>query len=59
MICDPFEAAIDEIMESAAGDARLALRAVVVEYLRLESELRHLYETLEHGKRSDTKTFLH
>jgi hypothetical protein len=47
---DPFDAAIDEILACAGGDVRRALRAVLVENIKLESELRQLYAVSEHGK---------
>jgi hypothetical protein len=56
---DPFDAAIDEILASADGDIRRALRAVLVENIELESELRNLYAASEHGARVDTKRSLH
>ena len=56
---DPFDAAIDEILASADGDIRRALRAVLVENIELESELRNLYAASEHGKRADAKRSLH
>ena len=52
---DPFESAIDEILASADGDVRRALRAVLVENIALESELRSLYAASEHGRLTDTK----
>jgi len=36
---DAFEMAIDEILRSADGDARRALRAVLLENFRLQVEL--------------------
>lgn len=59
MKSDPFESAIDEILASADGDVRRALRAVLVENIELESELRSLYAASEHGKTTDTKKSLH
>jgi hypothetical protein len=56
---DPFDAAIDEILASADGDIRRALRAVLVENIELESELRNLYAASEHGTRADPKRSLH
>jgi hypothetical protein len=56
---DPFDAAIDQILASADGDIRRALRAVLVENIELESELRNLYAASEHGARADTKSSLH
>jgi len=54
-----FDAAIDEILATAAGDVRRALRAVLVENVQLEAELRHLYAMAAHGKASETKNSLH
>jgi hypothetical protein len=56
---DPFESAIDAILASADGDARRALRAVLIENIELESELRSLYAASEHGGFTDTKNSLH
>jgi hypothetical protein len=56
---DPFESAIDEILASADGDVRRALRAVLVENIALESELRSLYAASKHGRLTDTKHSLH
>jgi len=53
---DPFDAAIDEILESADGDVRRALRAVLEENVQLEFELRNLYAASEHGERADKKS---
>jgi hypothetical protein len=38
---------------------RRALRAVLVENIELESELRSLYAASEHGMSTDTKHSLH
>jgi hypothetical protein len=56
---DPFESAIDEILASADGDVRRALRAVLAENIALEAELRSLYAASEHGRLTDTKHSLH
>jgi hypothetical protein len=56
---DPFESAIDAILASADGDVRRALRAVLVENIALESELRSLYAASEHVRFTDTKNSLH
>jgi hypothetical protein len=56
---DPFESAMDEILASADGDVRRALRAVLVENTELESELRSLYAVSEHSKTTDTKNSRH
>ncbi len=50
---DPLDRARDEILASADGDVRRALRAVLVENIQLETELRLLYAASEHGKRGD------
>jgi hypothetical protein len=36
---DPFDEAIDQILESAQGDVRLALRTVLMQNVQLEAEL--------------------
>jgi hypothetical protein len=41
---DPYEVAIDQILESADGDIRLALRAVLIQNLQLEARLIALSE---------------
>ena len=56
---DPLESAIDKILTSADGDVRRALRAVLLENIALESELRSLYAASEHGRVADTKNSLH
>ena len=56
---DAFDAAIDEILAVADGDVRRALRAVLVENVQLEAELRHLYAVSAHGKPPETKNSLH
>ena len=56
---DSFDSAIDEILAAADGDVRRALRAMLVENVILESELRHLYAVSEHGKPSVSDNSLH
>jgi hypothetical protein len=56
---DPFDSAIDEVLAAADGDVRRALRAVLVENVQLESELRQLYAVSDHGKPSEGNTPLH
>ena len=56
---DPFESAIDEILASADGDVRRALRAVLIENIELEAELRSLYAASEHGELTASKHSLH
>jgi hypothetical protein len=46
---DPFEIAIDQILEGADGDARLALRTMLVQRLELERRLQLLMERLPAG----------
>jgi hypothetical protein len=43
---DPYEAAIDQILEGADGDTRLALRTMLVQRLELESRLQELTQRL-------------
>jgi len=52
---DPVDDAIDEIVASAGGDVRAALRAVLLENIQLESELRNLYAATEHGLLADPR----
>jgi hypothetical protein len=52
---DPVDNAIDQILASADGDARRALRAVLLENIALESELRTLYAASEHGALADPR----
>lgn len=56
---DPYDAAIDQILATADGDVRRALRAVLEENVQLESELRYLYAESKHGRRAESKTSLH
>ena len=46
---DPFEIAIDQILEGAGGDARLALRTMLGQRLELERRLQQLIERLPAG----------
>jgi hypothetical protein len=39
---DPYEVAIDQILEGADGDVRLALRTVLIQNLQLEAKLQAL-----------------
>jgi hypothetical protein len=55
MDLDFLDVAIDEILAAADGDTRRALRAVLIENIHLEAELRHLYAVSVHGRRSETK----
>jgi hypothetical protein len=43
---DPYDIAIDRILEGADGDIRLALRTVLILNLQLEARLMALYEKL-------------
>ena len=44
---DAFEIAIDQILEGADGDVRLALRTVLIQNLQLESQLQVLAEQIK------------
>jgi hypothetical protein len=54
---DPFELAIDEILRSAGGDMRQALRAVLIENFRLQAELTRRDALF--GDEESTKLLLH
>lgn len=41
---DPYDIAIDQILEGAGGDIRLALRTLLIQRLELEFRLRLLEE---------------
>ena len=43
---DPYEIAIDQILEGADGDIRLALRTVLIQNLQLEAKLMALSEKM-------------
>jgi hypothetical protein len=43
---DPYDIAIDQILEGADGDIRLALRTVLIQNLQLEARLMALSEQL-------------
>jgi hypothetical protein len=43
---DPYDIAIDQILEGADGDIRLALRTVLIQNLQLEARLLALSEKL-------------
>ena len=49
---DPFDVAIDQILEGADGDVRLALRTVLIQNLRLEARLMALSEQISSQKDS-------
>jgi hypothetical protein len=44
MARDPYDIAIDQILEGADGDIRLALRTVLIQNLQLEARLLALSE---------------
>jgi hypothetical protein len=46
MTRDPYDIAIDQILEGADGDIRLALRTVLIENLQLEARLLALSEII-------------
>jgi hypothetical protein len=47
---DPYDIAIDQILEGADGDIRLALRTVLIQYLQLEARLMALSEKMSTRK---------
>jgi hypothetical protein len=49
---DPYDIAIDQILEGADGDVRLALRTVLIQNLRLEARLMALSEQISSQKDS-------
>jgi hypothetical protein len=49
---DPYDVAIDQILEGADGDVRLALRTVLMQNLRLEARLMALSEQISSQKDS-------
>jgi hypothetical protein len=55
---DLLESAIDTILNSADGDVRQALRAILIENVRLQAELNRRDGTLQ-KKMSGTKALLH
>jgi hypothetical protein len=54
---DLLESAIDTILNSAGGDVRQAMRAILIENVRLQAELNRRDGTLQ--KASGTKALLH
>jgi hypothetical protein len=48
---DPYEVAIDQILAGADGDARLALRTVLIQNLELEAKLHSLVTRIGIGTR--------
>jgi hypothetical protein len=54
---DLLESAIDAILRSAGGDVRQAMRAILVENVRLQAELNRRNGTLQ--KASGPKALLH
>jgi hypothetical protein len=53
---DLFDVAIEEILASADGDVRRALRAVLVETFLLQARLRQLEAVSEDGKAAEVLT---
>ena len=49
---DPYDVAIDQILEGADGDVRLALRTVLIQNLRLQARLMALSEQISSQKDS-------
>ena len=55
---DLLESAIDAILNSAGGDVRQAMRAILVENVRLQAELNRRDDTVQ-KKSSGQKVLLH
>ena len=55
---DLLESAIDTILNSAGGDVRQAMRAILIENVRLQAELNRRDGTLQ-KKASGTKAVMH
>jgi hypothetical protein len=55
---DLLESAIDTILSSAGGDVRQAMRAILIENVRLQAELNRRDDTVQ-KKASGTKAMLH
>jgi hypothetical protein len=55
---DLLESAIDTILNSADGDVRQAMRAILLENVRLQAELNRRDDTVQ-KKVSGTKVMLH
>jgi hypothetical protein len=55
---DLLESAIDAILNSAGGDVRQAMRAILVENVRLQAELNRRDDTLQ-KRVSGPKVLLH
>jgi len=55
---DLLESAIDTILSSAGGDVRQAMRAILIENVRLQAELNRRDDTVQ-KKASGTKVMLH
>jgi len=55
---DLLESAIDAILNSADGDVRQAMRAILIENVRLQAELNRRDSTSQ-KKTSGTKALLH
>jgi hypothetical protein len=56
---DLLESAIDAILNSAGGDVRQALRAILIENVRLQAELNRREDNTLQKKVSGTKVLLH
>jgi hypothetical protein len=52
---DPYEIAIDQILQGADGDVRLALRTVLIQNVQLEVKLRLLAEKTDPEQRGKEK----
>jgi hypothetical protein len=55
---DPFDVAIDQILEASDGDVRLAMRTVLIQNMELEAKLQKLSDlTKSAGPRSNDRSF--
>jgi hypothetical protein len=59
MESDYFDAAVDQILAFTRGDIRLALRAVLIETVLLEEELRQKNAASPHAKSIERNDPLH
>ena len=55
---DPFDIAIDQILEASEGDVRLAMRTVLIQNMELEAKLQKLSDlTKSAGPRPNDRSF--
>lgn len=56
---DPYDKAIDEILKGAQGDARLALRTVLMQNVQLEAQVLALSARLSRQEKPSRREELH